>query len=201
MTLPEMGQRRTASYLAAPPVCWMDHTPCFAQSKALLLEYCHSSAYRTRFCRCDHASIRPIWEVTPRSLPADSDRVTSNTEIEILARLTRAVNFRIVHKQGIGGGGTPLDKSHSTITAAPASVLGRRGHFGRCRGRCFTETDRMINLPPPVVGSGTFARSMAAAINSSTSECVSRAADSRRTKRVCLPEPRSNLCGSGRRAP
>jgi hypothetical protein len=56
----------------------------------------------------------------------------------------------------------------------------------------------MTNLPRPRDGNGVFESAMAAARSAFTSGRSSTAADGRRMNRVCLPDPTSTFCGSGK---
>ena len=79
-----------------------------------------------------------------------------------------------------------------------------RHFFGFGRGRFLAETILfvlMIRLPLPLAGSGTCAKSIAAAINASTSGCAKYLADAKRTKRTCFPDPNSSFFGSGNCGP
>ena len=89
-------------------------------------------------------------------------------------------------EKDVAGRGGGAGSGHKNESVAPGSA---RCYFAVLRrGRCFAETDWMMSLRRPVAGRGVLARAIAAARSASTSGRASAPADSRRMKRVSLPE-------------
>ena len=80
----------------------------------------------------------------------------------------------------------------------PSVVRTQRCYF---RSRCFSEIERMINLPRLDLANGGSACASAASSNSSTSGLRSVATPSSLTNRFCFPLPCKIPLGSGRVAP
>src|ERR1043166_8003667 len=75
-------------------------------------------------------------------------------------------------------------------------------HFAeRRRGRCLAEIARMMSRDLPALANGGRALAVAASRSLTTPGRLRVAADSRRRKRVCLPDPWSRRSGSGSTAP
>src|SRR6266404_4150169 len=75
-------------------------------------------------------------------------------------------------------------KQPGRLTALPDHFVHRAHRFVLRRGRCFFETERMINLPEPLASNGVFEWATAAASNAFTSGRFNRLADSSRMNRV-----------------